>query len=205
MASHWTTEDVVKFAQREGFDDFIKIFETEKVTGQILLEMDKKYMEEVLGISNVKMQQKLSIKLQESNVENPDSYVIHGWGRASEGALGTNPSKEITKPIKVKLPPDCEVINLTGTYTVIANRKQGLTFVNSIDEKSNKQEWKEICNKKVWSAVAVDDALLLIVSATKEKVAQRESETVLNVKKEKLRTAKNIIDKIMWDPNIKAE
>jgi hypothetical protein len=35
----------------------------------------------------------------------------------------------------------------------------------------------------VWSAVAVDDALLLIVSATKEKVPQRESETVLNVKK----------------------
>ena len=59
---------MVKFAQREGFEDFIKIFETEKVTGQILLEMDKKYMEEVLGISNVKMQQKLSIKLQESNV-----------------------------------------------------------------------------------------------------------------------------------------
>lgn len=107
-----------------------------------MLEMDKKYTEEVLGISNVKMQQKLSIKLQESNVENPESYVIHGWGRASEGALGTNPSKEITKPIKVKLPQDCEVINLTGTYTVIANRKQGLAFVNSIDEKSNKQEWK---------------------------------------------------------------
>jgi len=59
---------VVKFAQREGLEDFIKIFETEKVTGQILLEMDKKYMEEVLGISNVKMQQKLSIKLEESNV-----------------------------------------------------------------------------------------------------------------------------------------
>jgi poly(A) polymerase len=53
--------------------------------------------------------------------------------------------------------------------------------------------------------VAVDDALLLIVSASKERVPQRESEAVLNVKKEKLRTAKNIIDKIMWDPNIKAE
>lgn len=158
-----------------------------------------------MGISNVKMQQKLSIRLQESNIENPDTYVIHGWGRASEGALGTNPSKEITKPIRVKLPADCEIVELSGTYTVIVNRKLGLTFVNSIEEKSNKQEWKEVCNKKVWRAVAVDDALLLIVSASKERVAQHESEAVLNVKKEKLRTAKNIIDKITWDPNIKAE
>jgi hypothetical protein len=133
---------VVRFAQREGLEDFIKIFQSEKVTGQVLLDMDKKYMEEVLGISNVKMQQKLSIRLQESNIENPDSYVIHGWGRASEGALGTNPSKEITKPIKIKLPNDCEIVDLTGAFTVIANRKLGLTFVNSIDEKSNKQEWK---------------------------------------------------------------
>lgn len=167
--------------------------------------MDKKYTEEVLGISNVKMQQKLSIKLQESNTENPDAYVIHGWGRASEGALGTNPSKEITKPIKIKLPGDCEVVNLTGPYTVIANRKQGLTFINSIEDKTNKQEWKEVCSKKVWSAIAVDDAIMLIVSMSKDRQAQRETEAILNVKKEKLRTAKNIIDKIMWDPNIKAE
>jgi asparagine synthetase B (glutamine-hydrolysing) len=205
LSSLWSTEEVVKFAQREGLEDFIKIFQSEKVTGKVLLEMDKKYMEEVLGINNVKMQQKLSIRLQESNVENPDAYVIHGWGRASEGALGTNPSKEITKPIKIKLPADCEIVDLTGSYTVIANRKLGLTFVNSIDEKTNKQEWKEVCNKQVWSASAVDDALLFIVSASKERLPQRESEAVLNVKKEKLRTAKNIIDKITWDPNIKAE
>lgn len=175
LSSHWSTEDVIKFAQSEGFEDFIKIFQSEKVTGKILLEMDKKYTEEVLGISNVKMQQKLSIKLQESNVENPDVYVIHGWGRASEGALGTNPSKEITKPIKIKLPAECEVVDLSGPYTVIANRKQGLTLINSIDEKTNKQEWKEVCNKKVWSAIAVDDALILIVSMSKDRQAQRET------------------------------
>jgi hypothetical protein len=50
----------------------------------------------------------------------------------------------------------------------------------------------------------VEDSLILIVSATKEKVHQRESETVIDSKKEKLRTAKNIIDKITWDPNINA-
>lgn len=33
--------------------------------------MDKKYMEEVLGIVNQKMQQKLTLKIAEQNTENP--------------------------------------------------------------------------------------------------------------------------------------
>ncbi len=28
LSSHWTTEDVIKFAHREGFQDFIKIFQS---------------------------------------------------------------------------------------------------------------------------------------------------------------------------------
>jgi hypothetical protein len=28
LSSHWTTEDVIKFAQSEGFEDFIKIFQS---------------------------------------------------------------------------------------------------------------------------------------------------------------------------------
>lgn len=59
---------MIKFAHAEGFEDFIKIFKAEKVTGKILLEMDKKYMEEVLGIVNQKMQQKLTLKIAEQNI-----------------------------------------------------------------------------------------------------------------------------------------
>ena len=162
-------------------------------------------MEEVLGIVNQKVQQKLTLKIAEQNVENPDNYVIYGWGRASEGALGTNPSKEITKPIKVKFPNDCQIFDAAGLYTILVNKKLGLTYVNNIDDKTNKLEWKEICNKKIWSVSAVEEHIVLIVSATKEKVNQRESEAVLAEKKEKLRTAKNIIDKITWDPHINSD
>ena len=55
---------MIKFAQKEGFDDYIKIFKTEKVTGKTLLTMDKKYMEEVLGIVNQKVQQKLRLRIE---------------------------------------------------------------------------------------------------------------------------------------------
>ena len=33
--------------------------------------MDKKYRDEVLGINNVKIQQKLQLKINEYNTENP--------------------------------------------------------------------------------------------------------------------------------------
>ena len=87
------------------------------MTGKILLEMSKKYMEEVLGIMNQKAQQKLRLRMEECNKENPDDYIIHGWGRAAEGQLGTNPSKEITKPLKIKLPADCKFYSASGNYT----------------------------------------------------------------------------------------
>ena len=40
----WSTEEVIKFAQSEGFEDYINVFKSEKVTGKVLLDMDKKYM-----------------------------------------------------------------------------------------------------------------------------------------------------------------
>ncbi len=61
----------------------------------------------MLGIENVKIQQKLKLRSEDCNKEDPDSYVLHAWGRGAEGQLGTNPSKEITKPFKFKLPQDC--------------------------------------------------------------------------------------------------
>lgn len=65
-------------------------------------------------------------------------YVIYGWGRAAEGALATNPSKSITKPIKIKLPADCEIFTLSGRYTFLLNKKTQTLSVNHIDDKSNK-------------------------------------------------------------------
>ena len=71
LSSNWTTNDVLKFAQREGLQDYIQIFKAQKVTGKTLLQMDKKYMQEVLGVMNVKIQQKLTLKIAEYNKENP--------------------------------------------------------------------------------------------------------------------------------------
>ena len=45
----------------------------------------------------------------------------------------------------------------------------------------------------------VDESVILVASASKEKIPQRETEQIVVEKKEKLRTAKNIADKINWE------
>lgn len=51
----------------------------------------------------------------------------------------------------------------------------------------------------------VEENVIMVGSATKDRVPQRESEGIVVEKKEKLRTAKNIIDKITWDEHLKPE
>lgn len=202
LSSNWSTEEVCRFAQKEGLEDYIKIFRAEKVTGRQLLDMDKKYTEEVLGLVNVKLQQKLAIKLAENDRDNPEEHILWGWGRASEGALGTNPSKEITQPIKIKLPADYEVHSLSGNSTFLKHIKHDVITTNTIEEKTNRLEWKEIIKRRVACISACGAGLAVVAAAGKDRVPQRESEHAVVEKKEKLRTAKNIIDKITWDENI---
>ena len=137
--------------------------------------MSKKYMEEVLGIMNQKAQQKLRLRMEECNKENPDDYIIHGWGRAAEGQLGTNPSKEITKPLKIKLPADCKFYSASGNYTFAENKNDGKMMVNYVDEKSNKTEWRVIATQKIWSISSLEDSIVAIGSASNTKIPQRES------------------------------
>jgi len=48
--------------------------------------------------------------------------------------------------------------------------------VNFVDEKTNKLEWNEVINRKVWNLSIVEDNVILVASAAKQKIPQRESE-----------------------------
>lgn len=73
LYQEWDTADVVKWAETEKLTDYIKIFKAEKVTGSKLMESDKSYMEDVLGITSFKHQQKIRMLLQELK-ENSENY-----------------------------------------------------------------------------------------------------------------------------------
>ena len=54
----------------------------------------------------------------------------------------------------------------------------------------------------IWEMNASRDYITVLCPVTKDKISQNMSEAPVHQKKEKLRTAKNIIDKIEWDENI---
>lgn len=54
----------------------------------------------------------------------------------------------------------------------------------------------------IWAITESRDYLMVLCPVEKEYVSQNLSEAPVHEKKEKLRQAKNIIDKIQWDENI---
>ncbi len=68
--------------------------------------MNKTYMEDVLGITNVLTQQKINLLIQQNNksTDNFEDYVIYYWGKNDKGQLCTNPSANVNNPAKLKLP-----------------------------------------------------------------------------------------------------
>lgn len=80
-------------------------------------------MVDVLGITGVKIQQRMKVRIHECNQDNPEDYYIYGWGRNDKGQLCANPSANVTNPIKIKLPENCIIWKCLGDRTFIKNTK----------------------------------------------------------------------------------
>ena len=100
----WDTPRVLEWLKKEGFDDYINIMRTEKVDGKKLLEMDKKYMTDVLGIMNSNLQQKMIMSIQQHQEISYSGDELYGWGRNDSGQLGNSMMQFAHKPIRIKLP-----------------------------------------------------------------------------------------------------
>lgn len=161
--------------------------------------MDKRYMEDVLGLLNHKLQQRLQIMLEDCNREKEENCTIYGWGRNEKSQLGINPSNPVGNPYKVKLPEGFNFLKCENNLTLIHNSKTGEVCCNAVTD--GKADWKTIFTQvhSVWAISACRERVLAICPIEKDHISQNMSEVPLHNKKEKLRTAKNIIDKIQWD------
>lgn len=68
--------------------------------------MEKTYMEDVLGILNTLIQQKMRLLISDLNkiTDDFEDYIVYSWGKNDRGQLCSNPSANISNPIKLKLP-----------------------------------------------------------------------------------------------------
>jgi hypothetical protein len=90
VIEEWTTEEVMVWMKNIGFGDFIKIARTEKIDGRKLKNIERKYMENVLGINKLNMQQKFMLCIEEV-VEGKNEYEqLWVWGKNDYGQLGVS-------------------------------------------------------------------------------------------------------------------
>ena len=129
---------------------------------------------------------------------------MYAWGKNDKGQLLSNSTQNINSPVKVKLPENHEVISCSGDHTFVRNVKTDQIFVNKFVE--GKLELELVSENKIWWIGELKNhGILYICSPGETRIPQALSEVPVHHKKEKLRTAKNIIDKIQWDEHLKKE
>lgn len=60
----WNNERLSEWLREIGFGAFVKIARAEKITGKMLKTMERKYMENVLGLTKLNMQQKFMLCIE---------------------------------------------------------------------------------------------------------------------------------------------
>lgn len=114
--------------------------------------MDKTYMEDALGMTNILTQQKIGFLIQENNkvTDKFEDYNIYCWGKNDKGQLCANPSPVVNNAVKVKLPEDTELFGCFGDQTLLFNHKTNELTMNLVDEQG-KLKWEHITFNKVWT------------------------------------------------------
>ena len=104
--NEWTNEEVLNWFEKElGFDDYLKVIKYQKVTGKNILEGDRKYFRDILGMSINKIKQLCNkeIKKVEEGSINGDIKCF-GYGSNKYGQLGLLDIKYTKIPKKLEIP-----------------------------------------------------------------------------------------------------
>ena len=102
----WTTEEVYKWFEEElGYEDYLKVIKYQNVTGKNILEGDRKYFKDILGMSVNKIKQlcnKEIKKVEEGSIKGNSKFF--GYGNNKYGQLGLIDIKYTKIPKKLEIP-----------------------------------------------------------------------------------------------------
>ena len=102
----WTTEEVYKWFEQElGYEDYLKVIKYQNVTGKNIMEGDRKYFKDILGMSVNKIKQlcnKEIKKVEEGSIKGTSKFF--GYGNNKFGQLGLIDIKYTKIPKKLEIP-----------------------------------------------------------------------------------------------------
>lgn len=101
---HWDNKMVQDWAGNVGFPDCVKLLKYHKITGLDLLALDRKFLNDTLGIKSEEIQKRFLREIEKKRVITFKPPKLYAWGNNSNGQLAcfTGPGAGI--PMKVNLP-----------------------------------------------------------------------------------------------------
>ena len=149
--NHWNNDEVLKWFEQElGFDDYLKVTKYQNITGKKIIEGDRKYFKDILGMSINKIKQlcnKEIKKVEDGSIIG--NSKLFGYGNNKYGQLGLIDIKYTKIPKKLKIPED-EIKNNNDFITKIIC-SNSISILNTIKGKiyitgnyNPKEKMKEI-------------------------------------------------------------
>ena len=104
--NQWNNEEVIHWFEKElCFDDYLKVIKYQNVTGKNIIEGDKKYFKDILGMSANKIKQlcnKEIKKVEDGSIIGESKFF--GYGNNKYGQLGFTDIKYTKIPKKMEIP-----------------------------------------------------------------------------------------------------
>ena len=104
--NQWNNEEVIQWFEKElCFDDYLKVIKYQNVTGKNIIEGDKKYFKDILGMSANKIKQlcnKEIKKVEDGSIIGESKFF--GYGNNKYGQLGFTDIKYTKIPKKMEIP-----------------------------------------------------------------------------------------------------
>jgi len=101
---HWDNKMVQDWASNVGFTDCVKLLKFHKITGLDLLTLERKFLNDTLGIKSEEIQNRFLREIEKKRVVTYKPPLVYAWGNNSNGQLGCFAGNNVGTPMKVNMP-----------------------------------------------------------------------------------------------------
>ena len=140
----WNMEQILEWFEKEiGYEEYLNMIKYQRVTGKNILDGDRKYFKETLGMSANKIKQLLNQEIKKVEDGSVSNMKIWGYGSNKFGQLGLANIKYSKIPINLEIPEKELKMNndfivkiiCSNTISLLITRKQKIYICGNFNQK----------------------------------------------------------------------
>ena len=140
----WTMEEILDWFEKDiDFEEYLKVVKYQKVNGKNIVEGDKKYFKDILGMSSNKIKQLTNKEIKKVENGSVKNIKIWGYGNNRFGQLGLASAKYSKIPIKLEIPENDLKLNndfivkiiCSNTISLLITKKEKIYICGNFNQK----------------------------------------------------------------------